>query len=148
MKPKYFARRSALDVSRAIPYFDDLFFCFRVQRINLFLQDDGSLNGCHHAAVGFDLLQVKLPFSAILEPLRQHLVAADLVLPQLQRDGLEVLGFVDVDAFLFGFVAKAWLLVRATRLPPSPSKRAAGGSSSSDRRRCRSTRRLPSAARA
>ena len=83
--------RNIVNVSPASPYFDDLDLNFRIQGIDLFLQGDGALNGCHHTAIGFDLFQAEHPVPAVLEPLCQHLIAADLVLPQFEGNRLEIL---------------------------------------------------------
>jgi hypothetical protein len=72
--------------------FDNLTLGFWIQGINLFLQGDGSLNGCHHAAVGFDLLVVQV----FLRPLLGLDVADDSVLavphPKIRVAGLGLLG--------------------------------------------------------
>ena len=87
---------SLRNLDLASRHFYDVCLGFWIQSIDFFLQANGSLNGCHDAAIGFDLFQAKDPVPAVLEPFGQHLVPSDLVLPQLQGNGLKVLGFVDV----------------------------------------------------
>jgi len=97
------------DASCPIRYFNDLLLGLWIQRVNLFLQLYGSLDCRHHMTVSLDFLQVKSAFSTVLEPLLEHQVPADLVLPEFTGNRLEVLGLVDIDAVLFGFVAEALL---------------------------------------
>jgi len=75
--------------------------------VNLFLNFDGFGKGGNDATVGADVVEGKFAAFAVLEPLVAHLVAADVVLPDLGRHALEVLGVVDIDALTLQVVAEA-----------------------------------------
>lgn len=55
------------------------------------------MQGCRDALVMGEVVIGELPSLPVFEPFLEHLVAADVKLPDFRRYTLEILAFVDVD---------------------------------------------------
>ena len=64
-------------------------------------------DGCHHLAIGADVVVSKPAFLTIFQPLLEDLVAADSVLVYFPGKRPEILRSVDVQALLIRVIAKA-----------------------------------------
>ena len=93
-----------LGLSASSAHSNDSFFRCGIKRVDLFLQRDGFFYCGDHTAKCLDLFHRQSPIVSVLQPLCQDLIAADWILPKLNRHGFKVLGAVDVETLLFGVV--------------------------------------------
>ena len=84
---------------------------FGIYGVDLLLDGKRMPNGGHYAAIRADVVQSEAVLPAILQPLLADLVAADRVFVNLPGNRTEILGCVDVQAFVVDYLLVLWVFM-------------------------------------
>ena len=75
------------------------------------LDGERTPDGGHYAAIGADVVQFKAALFSIFQPLLADLVAADPIFVDFLGNGTEILGCVDVQAFVVDYLLVLWVFM-------------------------------------